>query len=426
MTHPLYVRQAVVLVGGLGTRLGPLTAETPKPLLPVAGRPFLDWLISWLAQAGVEEIILSTGYLAETFAPFLAQGRKSGRWHTPEGFAVTLRESREETPLGTAGALGLLRGQLDPQLFLVNGDSFFACDPVAIATAATALPRGHALLTTRLVPDTGRFGRVESDASGRITRFAEKGISGPGMIHAGIAVLSHAVLDRIPPGPSSLENDIYPALAAEGLLHAKPQQGYFIDIGLPQTYAQAQTDLPKALRRPAVFFDRDDVLNRDDDGYAHRSDALQLMPGAARAVALARQRGFRTVVVTNQSGIARGLYDEPTMRRFHQALNAQVRAEAGGWIDAFYHCPFHPDAPLPAYRAANHPDRKPNPGMILRAAADLFIDLPGSLLVGDKDSDIAAANATGITGLLHQSGDLAERLAEALDRLSPSASGGAE
>lgn len=410
------VRQAVILVGGLGTRLGTLTATTPKPLLPVAGRPFLDTLIQWLARAGVEDIILSTGYLAGTFSAFLAEGQASGRWTGPEVVPVKVRESREETPLGTAGALTLLRGQLDDRFFLVNGDSFFACDPVAVAARAEVLPADHAVMTIRAVPDTSRFGRVETDGTDRVTGFREKGVPGPGMINAGISVLPTSVLDRIRATPCSVEAEIYPALAAEGLLHAVPQEGFFIDIGLPETYAEAQTALPRALRRPAVFFDRDGVLNHDGAGYAHRVADLQLMPGAARAVALARARGFRTVVVTNQAGIARGYYDESAMRAFHRALNARLRAEAGGWIDAFYHCPFHPDAAVAALRAENHPDRKPNPGMILRAAHDLDLDLAQSLLIGDRDSDIAAASAAGVEGLLHLDGDLETRLQAALDR----------
>jgi histidinol-phosphate phosphatase family protein len=399
------VRQAVVLVGGLGTRLGALTKTTPKPLLPVAGRPFLEVLILWLARAGVEDIILSTGYLAGTFEGFLAEGHASGRWTGPEGLPIRVRESREDQPLGTAGALTLLRGQLEERFFLINGDSFFACDPVAVAARAERLPPHHAVMTTRAVPDTTRFGRVEADAEGIVTGFREKGVAGPGMINAGISVLPSAVLDRITRTPCSIETDIYPALAAEGLLHAVPQEGFFIDIGLPETYAEAQETLPRALHRPALFLDRDGVLNRDDSGYTHRIDDLRLMPGAGRAVARARALGFATVVVSNQAGIGRGLYDVAAMQAFHHALNEALRRD-GGWVDAFYHCPFHPEAVLPEFRAANHPDRKPNPGMLLRAARDMGINLAASVLIGDRDTDLAAAAGAGCAGVLYAGGDL--------------------
>ncbi|MBJ2151024.1 HAD-IIIA family hydrolase [Paracoccus sp. IB05] len=417
MTASPAVRQAVLLVGGLGTRLGALTKCTPKPLLPVAGRPFLDTLVTWLARAGVEEIILSTGYLAGSFEGFIREGEASGRWHGPTGRPVTLRESREAEPLGTGGALTLLRGQLDPRFFLVNGDSFFGCDPIRVAARAEALPAGHAVMTTRAVPDTARFGRVEADATGRVTGFREKGVTGPGQINAGLTVLPAAVLDRITALPCSIEQEIYPALAAEGLLHAVPQDGFFIDIGLPETYAEAQIALPAATRRPAVFFDRDGVLNRDS-GYTHRIEDLTLTEGAAAAVALARANGFQTVVVTNQAGIGRGLYTEADMNAFHAALNAALRRE-GGWIDAFYHCPFHPEAQIDALRHADHPDRKPNPGMILRAARDMDIDLSRSLLIGDRQSDLQAAQAAGIRSGLYNGGRLVDLLQDILNAARP-------
>lgn len=399
------VRQAVVLVGGLGTRLGALTQTVPKPLLPVAGRPFLDTVIVWLARAGVEEIILSTGYLAGTFTAFLDEGRAAGRWIGPTGDPVVVRESREDRPLGTAGALTLLHDDLEAQFFLVNGDSLFLCDPVAVATTAEALPPDHAVMTVRQVEDTARFGRVTADTAGRITGFREKGVPGRGWINAGLSVLPRDVLDMIGDLPCQVESDIYPRLASEGRLHTVVQDGYFIDIGLPETYAEAQQALPRALHRPALFLDRDGVLNRDANGYAHRVEDLALIPGAGKAVARARTAGFVPIVVTNQSGIARGYYGEAEMHAFHRALNEALRRD-GGWIDAFYHCPFHADATIAALKIADHPDRKPNPGMLLRAAAALDIDLAASLLIGDRESDLAAARAAGLRGVLFKGGDL--------------------
>jgi D,D-heptose 1,7-bisphosphate phosphatase len=407
------IRQAVVLVGGLGTRLGELTKTTPKPLLPVAGRPFLDTLIVWLARAGIEEIILSTGYLAGTFESFLAEGRASGRWVGPVGDPVAILESREETPLGTAGALTLLRDSLEERFLLVNGDSLFHCDLVAVLARAEALPPDHAVMTVRRVPDTTRFGRVEADATGRITGFREKGVPGEGLINAGVTVLPRHVLGMIDTLPFQVETGVYPRLAAAGQMQMVELDGFFIDIGLPETLAEAQTALPAALRRPAVFFDRDGVLNHDDCGYTHLVSDLRLIDGAGRAVARARALGYTTVVVTNQAGIARGIYTQDQMNAFHRALNHALRLE-GGWIDSFYHCPYHPEATIDALRAADHPDRKPNPGMLLKAAAALEIDLAASLLIGDRESDLAAAKSAGVRGLLYSGGNLDLVLAPAL------------
>ncbi|GBQ63402.1 histidinol phosphatase [Ameyamaea chiangmaiensis NBRC 103196] len=155
--------------------------------------------------------------------------------------------------------------------------------------------------------------------------------------------------------------------------------------------------------RAAVFFDRDGVLNVDT-GYPSVPAELVLIPGAAQAVAHAKACGYVTVVVTNQSGVARGLFDEAAVDRFNGHLAAQI-AKSGGSLDHFYVCPYHPDAQVAAFRG-DHPDRKPNPGMIQRAAHDLGLDLSRSFLVGDKSTDVEAARAAGIPGYLFSGGDL--------------------
>jgi D-glycero-D-manno-heptose 1,7-bisphosphate phosphatase len=155
---------------------------------------------------------------------------------------------------------------------------------------------------------------------------------------------------------------------------------------------------------PAVFFDRDGVLN-EDLGYTHRPEDLRWIPGARQAVKRINDLGWKVVVVTNQSGVARGLYQAEDVARFHRAMQEQL-AQAGGRIDAFYDCPFHPDATVETYRHPDHPDRKPNPGMILRAIADLQLDPARSILIGDRDSDLQAAARAGVHGHLFSGGDL--------------------
>ncbi|MBB2204860.1 D-glycero-alpha-D-manno-heptose-1,7-bisphosphate 7-phosphatase [Gluconacetobacter takamatsuzukensis] len=163
--------------------------------------------------------------------------------------------------------------------------------------------------------------------------------------------------------------------------------------------------------QPAIFLDRDGVLNVDT-GYPHCLEDMVLIPGAARAIALAKKLGYLTVVVTNQSGVARGLFGEDDVARFNAHL-ARALASEGGSIDAFYVCPYHPDAIIESYRC-DHPDRKPNPGMILRAIADLPIDRAKSFLIGDKQTDIDAAAAAGIAGQLFPGGDLSTFLSSFL------------
>ena len=136
---------------------------------------------------------------------------------------------------------------------------------------------------------------------------------------------------------------------------------------------------------------------------------LEWMPGAKRAIGRLNRQGVLAIVVTNQSGVARGLFDTAAVERLHGVMQTQLAAE-GAHIDAFYVCPFHPEAALPAWRHPDHPDRKPNPGMILRALAEWSIDPDRALLVGDKARDLEAARRAGVAGVRFAGGDLDEFL----------------
>ncbi|MGA0544847.1 D-glycero-alpha-D-manno-heptose-1,7-bisphosphate 7-phosphatase [Brevundimonas sp. VNH65] len=155
---------------------------------------------------------------------------------------------------------------------------------------------------------------------------------------------------------------------------------------------------------PAAFLDRDGVLNRDV-GYPHREQDLELISGAAEAVRLLNRHGFFTVIVTNQSGVARGMFDLDQMNAFNALLVRRLQVQ-GAVIGAVYACPYHSSAIEDRWRHADHPDRKPNPGMILRAAADHRLDLARSFMIGDRPSDMEAARRAGIPGFLFQGPDL--------------------
>ena len=169
--------------------------------------------------------------------------------------------------------------------------------------------------------------------------------------------------------------------------------------------------VPQSDLRPAIFLDRDGVLN-EDQGYVHRWEDFRWIEGAREAVAAFNRAGWLVIVVTNQSGVGRGYYTEADMHALHARMVVEL-AEAGARIDAFYFCPQHPEAAEAAYRHPDPPDRKPNPGMILRAIAEWPIDPERSVLVGDKDSDMEAAQRAGVRALRFRGGDLAEFLAAA-------------
>jgi NDP-sugar pyrophosphorylase family protein len=232
---------ALILAGGLGTRLQGVLHDRPKPMAPVAGRPFLEYLVLQLLRAGVERVVLSTGHLGEHIAAHFGDGAALG---------VRIVYSHESRPAGTGGAVKLAERHLEGDRFLVmNGDSFVAAD---LATVIDAHRARSALVTMALtrVADASRYGSVERGDDGRITRFVEKGAAAagaPGLINSGIYVLERALLDRIPePGPaSSLERDLFPSLIGRPFFGVE-LEGFFKDIGVPDDY-KALCDRPEPL-----------------------------------------------------------------------------------------------------------------------------------------------------------------------------------
>jgi histidinol-phosphate phosphatase family protein len=396
------VKQAVFLVGGKGTRLGARTATTPKPLIELApGMRFLDVLLQQAARHGFADIILLAGHLGEQVEA-LYQGR---RVHD-----ATVTVIREPGPAGTGGALLGAADRLDHWFLTANGDSLFELNLRALAANPSTEFVGR--LALRTAPDGSHHGSVET-VGDRILAFHEKAVNRTGstLISGGVYLLSRAILDFIRP-PCSIETDVFPSLAGAGRLRGTVFGGYFLDIGLPDTLARAVREIPARQSRPAVFLDRDGVLNTDS-GHVHRPEDLAWLPGAREAVLSLNEAGCYVFVVTNQSGVARGFYGEAQVDAFHDRMQDEL-AEIGAHVDAFYHCPFHADAAIEAYRVPDHFDRKPNPGMILRALREWPVDVTRSFLIGDRETDILAARRANLPGYLFAGGDLRATVQQAL------------
>jgi len=235
--------KAVLLVGGLGTRLRTVVTSAPKPLAPVGNRPFLELLIRQLGSQGIRSLIMCTGYLADQIESEFGKG---------SGLGVTIEYSKEPEALGTAGAVKFAERFLQgvPCFLVMNGDSFLELD----LNQLIQLHRTHGGLATMAVvsvENAGRYGTVHLDSDNKVTAFCEKtGSDSPGLINAGVYVFSPAILGLIPAGPVSLEKDIFPKLLGEEV-YASREQGVFIDIGTPADYAHAQ-ELSDRLRRATV------------------------------------------------------------------------------------------------------------------------------------------------------------------------------
>lgn len=382
--------QCVVLAGGLGTRLGSLTADCPKPMLPVAERPFLEHLICHAARFGFKRFLILAGYRSEVIrAHFL-----NGVFRTP-GCTVEIDVCVESEPLGTAGALRNAFPQLEDQFMLINGDTYFSFNWAAIARPHEDGVLG--CLALRTVDDASRYGVVTLDDLGRITHMLDRPRSGgPGVINGGAYFLSKELVASVPDKTScSLEEEIFPKLVQERQLSGRVVEGAFIDIGIPSDFELAQTMLAK--RKGAVFFDRDGVLNHDA-GYVHKLEDFEWLPGAREAVREVNEKDMYAFVVTNQAGVGRGYYTEGDVRNLHEHMQNELAA-FGAHIDDFRFCPHHEESTIAAYRSSCH-WRKPCSGMLLDLCANWDVDMARSVLFGDKQTDLDAAMGAGVPGHL--------------------------
>ncbi len=253
--------QAVVLVGGEGTRLRPLTATLPKPVVPLAGRPFISYMIGWLGGHGVDEVILACGFLPHALRDLLGEGEPGG---------PRIRYVTEPEPLGTAGAIAFASDLLEERFLALNGDVLADLD-------LTALQRAHADSGARAtlglypVADASAYGLVRTAPTGEVLEFTEKpdpgkGGSAGGEINAGAYVLERSILDLIEPERHiSIERDVFPKLVGEGLFGLR-LEGYWMDIGTPDRYLQATWDI---------------LEGRVHTGMAEAPDGVLIDPGAS-------------------------------------------------------------------------------------------------------------------------------------------------
>jgi dTDP-glucose pyrophosphorylase/histidinol phosphatase-like enzyme len=404
------IRQAVILAGGKGTRLGAITQTIPKPMLPIAGdRPFLDYLLETIERHGYHDIILLGGYLGEVLETAY-DGRRLGN--------AVIRVLREPAPLGTAGALTIARESLDPRFLMMNGDAFFDINLRALEQASQQ-DGAMATLALRSVADAARYGHVIEE-HGSVVAFLEKDLSrpGPGIINGGIYVLKREILDLVRDLPCSLEQDIFPALVERGQIRGREFDGYFLDIGLPETLERGHLELPSVRARPAAFLDRNALIHSADENL----EAFQWVRGAVEAIRELNDRGYY-VFVSHRARRARRTVVAGDAFGLNAAMQQRLAA-AGAHVDRFYGAPDYlaDIAPAHAIAAAK---RKPVFSPIFNAMNEWPIVRERSFFLGVVGDDIEAARSAEVSAHAIPEGDLAP-LVHSLLRQSLQGRGAAE
>lgn len=231
--------QAILLCGGMGTRLRSVVSDRPKPMADICGKPFLQYLLEMLRDKGITEVIFALGYMGEMIEEYFRDG---------SAFGLKIAYSYEEEPLGTGGAIrNALPKILEEEVLVLNADTYFPMDYQGLYHFHQEND-GDFSLATRAVPDISRYGAVRRDAAGRILAWNEKLEDGgqplAGEINGGIYVMKKSLIAEIPEGKQSLEQDCIPKWLSEGKrIFGLPFDGYFMDIGIPKDYQQFITDV---------------------------------------------------------------------------------------------------------------------------------------------------------------------------------------
>jgi len=391
---------AIVLAGGKGTRLGEATAQRPKPMVEIDSKPLLEFTLSWLKQQGVSKAILTLNYLPD----FIIQHFGTGGGDFPFIEYIT-----ESAPMGTAGCLSGMANDFKEPVWIVYGDVFMDLD---LSRIWDFHHLNKAKMTLVVHPNDHPHDSdlVEIDPQNRVARFHSKPRSGnpwlANLVNAGLYLMNAELFDEIPNKPCDFGQDLIPTWITKHPIYAYSTPEYMKDMGTPDRLKKVEQDLLRgftqarnlANRQSAIFLDRDGVIN-DDTHFISKAEDFQLFPFAPKAISAINRSGFLSVVVTNQSVLARNMTTEAGLQRIHNRMETELGAH-GAYLDAIYFCPHHPDKGFPE----ENPDlkidcdcRKPKPGMLIQAAHRFNIELTSSFMIGDNERDILAGKAVGCT-----------------------------
>jgi histidinol-phosphate phosphatase family protein len=380
MTERLRPTQAVILAGGRGTRMRPLTDTRPKPMVEFHGKPFLEYLIEMLREQGFHRVLLLLGYLPDVIQDHFGDG---AAWGLEISYSVSGPDDL------TVSRVQLAHEQIEPTFLLMYCDNYWPMQMDRMWRHYHAMG-APAMVTVYGNKDGYRPGKdsVAVDGDGFVTVFDRKRVT-PGLqgVEISYAILDKSVLELLPEQDELVEQALYPQLAERRQLAAYVSDHRYYSVGSLERLPVTERFLA---RRAAVILDRDGVLNkRPPRGeYVTRPEEFEWLPGAREALALLRDAGHTVIVVTNQAGIARGAMTEADLEAIHE----RMRAEAGGAVARIYHCPHGWDEGCEC--------RKPAPGMLFQAQRDFDLDLTRTPFIGDDERDREAADAAGCPSIL--------------------------
>lgn len=379
--------EAIILAGGLGTRLQSEVWDVPKSMALINSKPFLEYLLDYLIAQGVTRVIFSTGHKSE-----IIQDHFAGNYRNcPVVYAI------EESQLGTGGAIkNAMNYVQEKHVVVVNGDSIFFSD-IKAQLEAHKKENADVTLALKRMNDIERYGTVDINPQGRIILFNEKQPRIEGLINSGVYIFNVSSFKTLKlPEKFSIEKDFFETRVDKMHFLGFRSDGYFLDIGIPEDFRRAQYEIgvfPKIDKSWTLFLDRDGVINKKrENDYVKTLDELELLPGAVKSIVDLSKIFGRIIIVSNQQGIGKKLFSVESLNQIHDFITMQVEKK-GGRIDAIYFAP--------QLATENSVMRKPQIGMAIQAKKNFNeIDFSKSIMIGDSPSDMEFAKRTKMKSIL--------------------------
>ena len=388
------VKQAVILAGGLGTRLKPFTDCAPKPMFPIQGVPFIEYLLKQIKRFGINEVLILLGYMPEAIMDYLGDGEKYG---------IDIKYSVTSADNETALRLKLAERELHEVFLLMYCDNY--C-PIDFDRLCREYCQNDAMIQISAYSNTDGYSRsnLKIASNGRIEVYDKKRLDSDLQgVDIGYSIVNRKTVELLGKKNVNFEAEVFPLLVKEKKLYATVTDHRYYSIG---SYERIELTKKFFEGKKFVFLDRDGTINVKPPKahYIDRPEDFVWLPKAREAVKLLKDKGYFIILVTNQAGIARKVITEETLSHIHSKMQADLK-EIGACIDKIYVCPHDWDEGCSC--------RKPKPGMLFQAQKEFSLNLTECVLIGDDERDIAAGKAAGcITYKVDEHNDLYEIVKE--------------
>ena len=375
------IKQAVILAGGIGTRLKPLTNNLPKPMIPINRKPFLEYLIDLLKENGIKEAVLLLGYLPDKIREYFGNG---------SDFGIKIKYSIGDVSFETGKRIKNAEELLDNNFLLMYCDNYW---PLNFKKLVKYHNNHNVLATVTIYTNKDNFTKsnMKVDDQGYVILYdksrKEKNLSG---VDIGFFIVNKKVFELMPDTNFSFEKKILPKLTKK-----KQLAGYLTDHKYYSIGKIERLPITEQFLKPkkVLFLDRDGVINKKPfkADYVKSWDEFEFLPGSVEAITLLTQNGYEIYIISNQAGIARGIMTKDNLKGIHKKMKNELRKH-GARISGIYYCPHGWDDGCEC--------RKPKPGMFFQAAREHHIDLTKTIFIGDDERDIEAGEAARVKTIL--------------------------